>query len=647
MTIFSLQSATKDFGIKEILRDASFSLEEGDKVGLIGTNGSGKSTLLKMIAGLEPFDGGEFWVNSGAKIVYLPQQPVVDENHTVLEQVFADTGEKMALIREYEDISHHMAHGDGAQDTLMTRLSAVTQKIEAADAWDLETNAKVILSKLGIEDFDARIGDLSGGYRKRIAIAAALLADPDALLMDEPTNHLDAESVEWLQSYLNGFRGALLLITHDRYFLDRVTNRILEIDRGDLYSFAGNYAYYLEKKAQTEAADISTQKKHAGVLRRELEWLKRGPKARSTKQKARIDRIADMQDREFKQALGKVDIATAGRRIGKKVIELEGVSKSYDERTLFKDFTYSFTPDDRVGIIGPNGVGKSTLMDIITGRLEPDTGTVDIGSTIHIGYFDQHSEDVIKNPNQRVIEYLKETAELVTTADGSVITASQMLERFLFPPNQQYAPIHKLSGGERRRLFLLRVLMEAPNVLILDEPTNDLDVQTLAVLEEYLEEFNGCVIVVSHDRYFLDRTVNTIFAFEDNGLLRQYPGNYSVYQDFKREAEALAKEQLETEKKSEINRQPSVLPAGPASMAQPAQTQKPKKLSFKEKREYEQLESQIPAMEAEKEAIEKQLYGNPPNDYEAVTQLAEKLAELTATIDSSTERWLELAERAS
>jgi ATP-binding cassette subfamily F protein uup len=383
------------------------------------------------------------------------------------------------------------------------------------------------------------------------------------------------------------------------------------------------------------------------VLRRELEWLKRGPKARSTKQKARIDRIADMQDREFKQALGKVDIATAGRRIGKKVIELEGVSKSYDERTLFKDFTYSFTPDDRVGIIGPNGVGKSTLMDIITGRLEPDTGTVDIGSTIHIGYFDQHSEDVIKNPNQRVIEYLKETAELVTTADGSVITASQMLERFLFPPNQQYAPIHKLSGGERRRLFLLRVLMEAPNVLILDEPTNDLDVQTLAVLEEYLEEFNGCVIVVSHDRYFLDRTVNTIFAFEGNGLLRQYPGNYSVYQDFKREAEALAKEKLETEKKSENNRQPSVLPAEPASMAQPAQTQKPKKLSFKEKREYEQLESQIPAMEAEKEAIEKQLYGNPPNDYEAVTQLAEKLAELTATIDSSTERWLELAERAS
>jgi ATP-binding cassette subfamily F protein uup len=645
MTIFSLQSATKDFGIKEILRDASFSLEEGDKVGVIGTNGSGKSTLLKMIAGLEPFDGGDFWVNAGARIVYLPQQPDVDEDHTVLEQVFADAGETMALIREYEDISHHIAHGEGNQSTLMARLSAVTQKIEAADAWDLETNAKVILSKLGIEDFDARIGDLSGGYRKRIAIAAALLADPDALLMDEPTNHLDAESVEWLQSYLNGFRGALLLITHDRYFLDRVTNRILEIDRGDLYTYAGNYAYYLEKKAQAEATEVSAQKKHAGVLRRELEWLKRGPKARSTKQKARIDRITDMQNREFKQSLGKVDISTAGRRIGKKVIDLEGVAKGYDGISLFNDFTYSFTPDARVGIIGQNGAGKSTLMDIITGRLEPDSGTVEIGTTIHIGYFDQHSEDVIKNPNQRVIDYLKETAELVTTADGSVITASQMLERFLFPPNQQYAPIHKLSGGERRRLFLLRVLMQAPNVLILDEPTNDLDVQTLAVLEEYLEEFNGCVIVVSHDRYFLDRTVNMIFAFEGNGVLRQYPGNYSLYLEYKREEEALAKEQRDAEKPSVASRQSSA-PVNDSRKPSQADKAKPKQLSYKEKREYEQLEAQIPELEAEKEAIEKQLYGNPPSDYEAVTALSEKLAELTHTIDVSTERWMELAERA-
>jgi ABC transport system ATP-binding/permease protein len=642
MTLFTLRSATKDFGVKEILRDASFSLEEGDKVGLIGTNGSGKSTLLKMIAGLEPFDGGDFWVNPGAKIVYLPQQPEFEADRTVLEQVFADAGEQMALIREYEDISHHMAQGTGDANALMAKLSAVSEKIAAADAWDLESSAKAILSRLGIDDFDARVGDLSGGYRKRVAIAAALLADPDALLMDEPTNHLDAESVEWLQSYLSGFRGALLLITHDRYFLDQVTNRILEIDRGDLYSYAGNYAYYLEKKALAEAADQSSQKKHAGVLRRELEWLKRGPKARSTKQKARIDRIGDMQNREFKETLGKVDISTVGRRIGKKVIELENVSKSYEDRLLFKDFTYDFAPDDRIGIIGPNGVGKSTLMNVITGRLEPDTGTVDIGSTIHVGYFNQHSEDLFANPSQRVIEYLKETAELVTTNDGSVITASQMLERFLFTSNQQYSPLEKLSGGERRRLFLLRVLLAAPNLLILDEPTNDLDVQTLGVLEEYLEEFNGCVIVVSHDRYFLDRTVNTIFAFEGNGLLRNYPGNYSVYLDYKK-AQA-------GEEKAEGRRQKAEESQAPKSEAKtsvgsPPAEAKSKKLSYKEKREYEQLETQIPAMEAEKEALEKQLYGNPPSDYSEVSKLSERLGEITVNIDSFTERWLELAER--
>jgi ATP-binding cassette subfamily F protein uup len=646
MALFTLRSLRKDFGIKEILRDASFSLNEGDKVGLIGTNGSGKSTLLKMIAGLEPIDGGELWVNSAAKIVYLPQQPELDESRTVLEQVFADSGEQMALVREYEDLSDKLAHGHGDHDKLMAQLSRVSQQMEMANAWELETNAKIVLTKLGIQDFEARIGDLSGGYRKRIAIATALLSEPDVLLMDEPTNHLDALSVEWLQSYLNRFRGALLLITHDRYFLDRVTNGILEIDRGDLYAYSGNYAYYLEKKAAAEESAASTQRKHAGVLRRELEWLKRGPKARSTKQKARIDRIRDMQAQEFKQTQGKVDISTPGRRIGKKVIELTNVSKGFGDRTLIKDFTYLFNPEDRIGIIGPNGVGKSTLMNLITGRIEPDSGTVEIGSTIHIGYFDQHSDDVTMNENQRVIDYLKGVAELVKTADGSVITASQMLERFLFPPNQQYAPIHKLSGGEKRRLFLLRVLMSAPNVLILDEPTNDLDVQTLAVLEEYLEDFNGCVIVVSHDRYFLDRTVETIFAFEPGGTLRQYPGNYSVYLDFKKEeegegqkAEGKGQKGEKTVKTSTSTTQNSKLKTQNSS--------KPQKLSFKEKKEYETLEAQIPEMEAEKESVEKVLYNNPPTDFVELQQLTERLAELSQAIDSATERWLELAERIS
>ncbi|MEG3922361.1 ABC-F family ATP-binding cassette domain-containing protein [Microcoleus sp. T3_A4] len=638
MTIFTLRSIKKDFGIKELLTDASFSLDEGDKVGLIGTNGSGKSTLLKMIAGLESIDSGDRWVNPGSTIVYLPQQPDLDENHTVLEQVFADSGEQMALVREYEEISDQLSHGKGDTDKLMARLSAVSERIDEVDAWDLETKAKLILTKLGIEDFDAKIADLSGGYRKRIALATALLSEPDVLLMDEPTNHLDALSVEWLQNYLNGYRGALLLITHDRYFLDRVTNRILEIDRGDLYNYAGNYAYYLEKKALAEESAASSVRKHAGVLRRELEWLKRGPKARSTKQKARIDRIKDMRAQEFKTANGKVEIATAGRRIGKKVIELLNICKAYGDRTLIKDFTYNFTPEDRIGIIGCNGAGKSTLMDIITGRIQPDSGTVEIGTTIHIGYFDQHSEDLTPNEDQRVIEYLKSVAELVQTADGEIITASQMLEKFLFPPNQQYAPINKLSGGEKRRLFLLKVLMSAPNVLILDEPTNDLDVQTLAVLEDYLEDFNGCVIVVSHDRYFLDRTIDMVFALEPGGNLRLYPGNYSVYLDYKKAEEA--KEIKGQKEKEKLTRT-----AESNNLKTPNSPQKSTKISFNEKREYEQLESQIPQMEAEKQEIEKRLSNNAPSGFAEVKKLSDRLAQLTQQIDRATERWLELAER--
>jgi len=650
MALFSLRSLKKDFGIKEILRDASFSLDEGDKVGLIGTNGSGKSTLLKMIAGLEPIDGGELWVNSSAKIIYLPQQPDLDDSLTVLEQVFADSGEQLALVKQYEAISDKLSHGDGDTEMLLSKLSSVSERMDTLGAWELETNAKAILTKLGIHDFEAKIGGLSGGYRKRIAIATALLSEPDVLLMDEPTNHLDAISVEWLQSYLNRFRGALLLITHDRYFLDRVTNRIIEIDRADLFSYAGNYAYYLEKKALEEDSAASTQRKHTGVLRRELEWLKRGPKARSTKQKARIDRIRDMQDQEFKQTTGKVDITTVGRRIGKKVIELTDVCKAYGDRTLIKDFSHLFTPEDRIGIIGSNGAGKSTLMDIITGRIPPDSGTVEIGTTIHIGYFDQHSEDVGMNDSLRVIEYLKNVAELVKTSDGSVITASQMLERFLFPPDQQYAPIAKLSGGEKRRLFLLKVLMEAPNVLILDEPTNDLDVQTLAVLEEYLEDFNGCVIVVSHDRYFLDRTVETIFAFEPNGTLKQYPGNYSVYLDFKKE-ETDNKKQVEAgvqkaKKQSAANEGKPHQP-NPSSTTQnlKLKTQNsPQKPSFKDKREYETLEAKIPQLEKEKAEIEKVLYGGVNRGFVDVRKLSDRLSEVTQQIDQSTERWMQLAE---
>ena len=632
MSIVTLQSVKKDFGIKELLKDANFSLDTNDKVGLIGTNGSGKSTLLKMIARLESIDSGQILVNSGAKIVYLPQQPDMDENHTVLEQVFADSGEQMNLVREYEELSDKLAHyPDDSQ--LMSRLSSVMQRMDATGAWEVETNAKIILTKLGIADFDVKVGTLSGGYRKRIALAAALISEPDLLLMDEPTNHLDALSVEWLQSYLNRYRGALLLITHDRYFLDKVTNRIIEIDRGDIYNYTGNYSYYLEKKALAEESAVSTQRKHQGILRRELEWLKKGPKARSTKQKARIERAHALRDTEFKQLNSKVDISTVGRRIGKKVIELKDVSKGYNGRTLIKDFTYQFSPEDRIGIIGGNGAGKSTLMDIMTAKIKPDSGSVEIGTTIHIGYFNQHSEELLTavNEDQRVIDYIKEEGEFIQISDGTKITASQMLERFLFPGNQQYAPINKLSGGEKRRLYLLRILISAPNVLILDEPTNDLDVQTLAVLEDYLEDFNGCVIVVSHDRYFLDRTVDRIFALEEGGGLRQYPGNYSIYLDYKKAEEA---EKQETQK-TVIVEEKVVSPV--------TETKKRRRLSNWERREFEELEGKIAKLEADKTAVERKL-ATLAGNYSQVQKLYEEVEMLKKNIDLSTERWLELAE---
>jgi ABC transport system ATP-binding/permease protein len=609
MAILTVRSLKKDFGIKAVLKDASFSVEMGDRIGLIGTNGSGKSTLLKMLAGLEPMDSGEMERNNGLRMIYLSQQPDLDDRHTIMEQILFDCGETP----------------------------------DSATAWEVEAQAQVMLGKLGIQDVNAPVAGLSGGYRKRIAIATALISEPDVLLMDEPTNHLDADSVEWLQSHLARYRGALMLVTHDRYFLDQVTNRILEIDQAELFPYSGNYGYYLEKKAEQEESGQSSQRKFAGVLRRELEWLKKGPKARSTKQKARIGRVEEMREKEFRTGQGKVEISTIGRRIGKKVVALEGVTKSWGDRTVVNDFTYEFTPEDRIGIIGVNGAGKSTLMNIITGRLAPDAGVVDIGTTIEFGYFDQHSDDLKGTENMRVIDYLKTVAELVKTSDGSVITASQMLERFLFNPNQQYAPIEKLSGGEKRRLFLLRVLLQAPNVLILDEPTNDLDVQTLAVLEEYLEDFKGAVFVVSHDRYFLDRTVDTIFALEEGGEIGRYPGNYSVYLEHRKAKNAAKLQAAKQKSKSSSSSRGSTVAVAEA-VVEVAVAPKGRKVSFKEKKEFEQLEVNIPKWEAEKATVETKIYHNPPSGHSELQKLTDRLTELGKLIEQGTERWMALSE---
>ncbi|QFZ93220.2 ABC-F family ATP-binding cassette domain-containing protein [Synechococcus elongatus PCC 11802] len=639
MALMTLRNVSKDYGLKVLLQSASFSVSDRDRIGLIGRNGSGKSTLLRILAGLETADSGDIQRQSGLRTVYVPQDPQLDPERTVLEQVFADAGEQLQLVRDYEAISEQLATAQGeTAEALMARLTSLSQQLDAQDAWGLETQAKIVLSRLGIHNFQQRVGDLSGGYRKRLGLASALLADPELLLLDEPTNHLDADSVEWLQSFLSKFRGALVLITHDRYFLDRVTNRILDLDRGELSAYDGNYAYYLQKKAEQEAAAASSAHKFQGVLRRELAWLQRGPKARSTKQKARIQRIEEMRSQEGRAAAGRVEIAAASQRLGKTVVRLENVSKRLGDRQLIQNFSYEVSPEERLGIIGPNGVGKSTLLNLMTGQLAPDEGNVVQGSTVCFGYVDQQAEglELAAQKQQRPIDYLREEGEYLPLGNGEKLSASQLLERFLFPPAQQYAPIAALSGGEKRRLYLLRILMTAPNVLILDEPTNDLDIQTLAVLEEYLEDFPGTVIVISHDRYFLDRTVDSILAFEPTGELRHYPGNYSVYLEYQQK-QANSTE-IESLKQSKSNAE--------RSSNQPSRSQQ-RRLSFKEKRELEQLELQIPVWEAEKAEIESKLYQDGSGGFSQLQALSEQLAELENRIETGTERWLELSEVAS
>jgi ABC transport system ATP-binding/permease protein len=648
--MLTVRGIGKDFGIKELVNDASFTIAPGEKIGLIGANGSGKSTLLKIVGALESADRGEIQTFGGTRIVYLAQEPAMDGDRTVLAQVFASSGKALELVGEYEAVSAELALGVAQRENvLLTRLGELSQELDALGAWELEHRAKSVLSKLGVVDFQARVGDLSGGYRKRIALAAALLAEPDLLLLDEPTNHLDAAAVEWLQDYLQRYRGAVLLITHDRYFLNRVTARILELDRGDLFSYDGNYSYYLEKKALEDASAASSQQKFQGVLRRELAWLQKGPKARSTKQKARIDRIEQMREKEFKGARGKVEMGSIARRLGKKAIVMNGVSKVYEERPVIADFSYEFLPEDRVGVIGSNGAGKSTLLNLITGRIDPDAGTVEVGTTVEFGYFDQHGEDLLaaSDGEMRTIDYLKEIGEYVKAADGTTISAGQMLERFLFPPSQQFAPISKLSGGERRRLFLLRILMKEPNILILDEPTNDLDVQTLAVLEEYLEDFSGCAIVVSHDRYFLDRTVDKILACDGTGKVREYPGNYSLYLDYKAVEEAKEAERQKELQKIASDRSKStpkeITPATPSPAKSTSRQGKP--LSNWERREFTELEAKIANLETEKATLETTLYQKPPSGYTALQSLTQQLQDLDIAIDKATNRWLELAER--
>ena len=589
-----------------------------DRLGLIGINGSGKSTLLRVMAGLEPVGDGRIQINPRHRVIYVDQNPSLDPERTVLEQVFADCGEKMQLVERYEGLIQELEQRPN-DPALLGELSQISNRMDEAKAWELERQCQEVLSRLGIRDHSRKVGELSGGYRKRLALASALVAEPDGLLLDEPTNHLDALATEWLQGFLQRFKGALVLITHDRYFLERVTNTIIELDGGQLRRYPGNYGAYLKKKDEEEVADAARQRAYRSVMRREIEWLKRGPKARSTKQKARIQRIEQMQEKSFKPVKQNVSMESASRRLGKTVIDVEHLQRKLGERCLINDFTYSFSPEDRVGFIGPNGMGKSTLLDLISGRQQPDAGSVVRGETVVIGRFDQHSEDL--KPELKVIEVIQDVAERIDLGQGNSLTASQLLERFLFPPAQQHSPVAKLSGGERRRLHLCRLLMAAPNVLLLDEPTNDLDVQTLAVLEDYIEDFRGCVVIVSHDRYFLDRTVDRLFCFQSGGLLERFEGNYSEW--------------LEQQPAKQVPVSSKTKPAA----AKPKREQ-PKRRSYKQQRELNDLDSQLPQLEEQKAALESKLAGA---DYDRLEALTQELAELCEQISQAEDRWLELS----
>lgn len=634
MVLLTVEGIGKTYGLKTLFEEVSFGIDDRDKVGIIGANGSGKSTLMKILAGSETPDTGRVMVSKEKKISYLPQVSPYDPDDTVLEAVLKSGDKVMALICEYELALEALDHAEGDQTALIEKVTHLSHELDVSGAWELESNAKAVLGKLGLNDLTAKMGTLSGGQRKRVALAHALVVPSDALILDEPTNHLDADSVEWLESYIRRYAGAVILITHDRYFLDRVATRMIELDGKTAKTYTGGYASYLVQKEEEEAQEIRDERKRNALAKQELEWMRTGAKARTTKQKARLQRAETLVYAPKKAEKQEMEIGFGAERLGNKIVEFHDVSKSWGEKKLLRSFDYLLEKGDRIGIIGPNGSGKTTLLEMIAGRTKPDSGRIEIGPTVKIGYYDQESRHL--DDSKRVIEYIKEEAEQIKTKDGTLVSAAKMLERFLFSGAAQYNPIGNLSGGERRRLYLLRQLIGAPNVLLLDEPTNDLDIPTLRVLEDYLDTFPGCLVVVSHDRYFLDRTVEHIFAFEGDGIVRRYPGNYSVYLEMK--ASIAAEEQAAKSKPAPV--------AKPASEA-PKLTLSPKqrKLNSKEKRELEQLEQAIAEAEERQEAINAELAA-AGSDFDAVQRLGDELHKIQTKLDSDMERWGELAELA-
>ncbi|WP_367916169.1 ABC-F family ATP-binding cassette domain-containing protein [Leadbetterella sp. DM7] len=618
MNYLSVENLGRNLGERWLFRDLTFGILQGEKVALIGSNGSGKSSLMDVLAGRVPADEGVVSVRKEIRVGYLHQNPDFNDAHTVLEVLFSSENETTRAIREYEKATET---GDSAA---ITHYAEVLTRV---NGWDYEAKVKQILGKLGIHDLDKLIGELSGGQKKRVFLARVLIEEPDFLILDEPTNHLDLDTIEWLEGYLSASTMTLFLVTHDRYFLDRVCNRIMELNHSKIYKYQGNYAYFLEKKAEREEIEATVLEKDKNLLKKELEWMRRQPKARTHKATYRENAFYELKERTSgKRNEEKLELSMKTERIGNKIMEIQHVSKGYNGNTLIKEFSYTFKRGDRIGIVGKNGMGKSTLLSLITEEVKPDMGKIVKGETIKIGYYKQ--DGLVYEPGQKVIENVREIADYIKMADGREISVSAFLTLFLFPPAVQYSPIAKLSGGEKRRLQLLKVLVENPNFLILDEPTNDLDIATLNVLEEFLTGYSGCLLVVSHDRYFLDRLVDHTFAFEGEGYIRDFPGNYT---DYRNQAEEQLKEQRREEK-------PRVEIPKPAVQEQPK-----KKLSFKEKQEFEALEKEIPALEAEKSRLSEQLSGGI-TDFEEISRISGRLEEVVARLEEKELRWLELSE---
>ncbi|QKY71810.1 ABC-F family ATP-binding cassette domain-containing protein [Lentibacillus sp. CBA3610] len=617
--MLTVENLFKSYGDKTLLNHISCMIKPNARIGLIGVNGTGKSTFLKVIAGIDTAEQGTIDHAKDYQIEYLAQEPELDNDLTVIEQIYYGEAVIMKVMREYEQVLLDLQR-DPENEKNQERLLNKQRLMDEQDAWEANTAAKTILTQLGITDFHKNVSELSGGQKKRVAIAKALIQPADLLILDEPTNHLDNETVEWLEKYLASYKGALMLVTHDRYFLNRVTNQIFELDKGNLYIYEGNYELFLEKKTEREALERSYEEKHHNTLRRELAWLKRGPKARGTKQKARVERVQEMQKQTFNTESRDVSFEAGSTRLGNKVIELEGIEKGYGSNQLIRDFDFLVVPGDRLGIVGPNGSGKTTLLNIMAGRLKPDEGEIETGQTVKIGYYTQGDEEL--DDDKRLIEYIREVAEVIHTKNGDEITAEQMLERFLFSRREQWNYIRKLSGGERRRLYLLRVLMSEPNVLLLDEPTNDLDTQTLGVLEEYLDQFPGVVITVSHDRYFLDRVVDHMLVFRDNSPIEHFYGNYSEF--------------LEREKQQQKQQS-----SKPVKREQKRPAQK-KKMSYHDKMEWETIEDDITELETALEELQERIAG-AGSDAEKVQELYKEQQETETKLEAKMERWEELS----